>query len=240
MFTILKKELRAFFGNATGYIVVGIFLTLNGLLLWIIPGEYNILDAGYANVDGLFYLAPWLFLFLCPAITMRSFAEERQTGTWELLKARPLSDWAIVMGKYLASLLLVVISLLPVITYYFTVSYIAEPEGNVDAGAFWGSFIGLIFLAVIYVAIGVFASALSRNQVVAFIIAIVLSFFMLYGFSLIAGIFSAGNIAEIIENIGIQKHYNSMSRGVIDLRDLTYFFITSFVFLFLTERKIKY
>ena len=240
MFTILKKELRAFFGNATGYIVVGIFLTLNGLLLRIIPGEYNILDAEYANVDGLFYLAPWLFLFLCPAITMRSFAEERQTGTWELLKAKPLSDWAIVMGKYFASLLLVVISLLPVITYYFTVSYIAEPEGNVDAGAFWGSFIGLIFLAVIYVAIGVFASALSRNQVVAFIIAIVLSFFMLYGFSLIAGIFSAGNIAEIIENIGIQKHYNSMSRGVIDLRDLTYFFITSFVFLFLTERKIKY
>jgi len=144
------------------------------------------------------------------------------------------------MGKYLASLLLVVISLLPVITYYFTVSYIAEPEGNVDVGAFWGSFIGLIFLAVIYVAIGVFASALSRNQVVAFIIAIVLSFFMLYGFSLIAGILSAGNVAEIIENIGIQKHYNSMSRGVIDFRDLTYFFITSFVFLFLTERKIKY
>jgi len=239
MFSILKKELRAFFGSATGYIVIGIFLTINGLLLWLIPGEYNILDAGYANVDGLFYLAPWLFLFLCPAITMRSFAEERQTGTWELLKAKPLSAWAIVTGKYFASFLLVAISLLPTVIYYFTVSYIAEPEGNVDAGAFWGSFIGLIFLAAVYVAIGVLSSAISGNQVVAFIIAVVLSFFMLYGFNLIAGVISAGNIADMVESIGILKHYNFISRGVIDLRDLIYFFAISFVFLFFTERKIR-
>ncbi|MDR0812245.1 MAG: gliding motility-associated ABC transporter permease subunit GldF [Paludibacter sp.] len=239
MFAIFKKELHSFFGSATGYIVIGIFLALNGLLLWIIPGEYNILDAGYANADGLFFLAPWLFLFLCPAVTMRCIAEERQTGAWEWLRSKPLSAWAIVGGKYAASLALVLIALLPTVIYYFTVSYIAEPQGNIDAGAFWGSFIGLVFLAAVYVAVGVFASSVANNQIVAFITAVVLSFFMLYGFTLIASVSSTGSIADIIENIGIQKHYNSMSRGVIDLRDILYFLIASFVFLFFTERRIS-
>jgi len=144
MFTIFKKELRTFFSNATGYIVVGIFLLLTGLFLWVIPGEFNIPDAGYANVDGLFIISPWLFLFLCPAVTMRLFAEEKQTGTWELLTTKPLSKWAIVFGKYLAGWVLAVLALLPTILYYFVVLYLAEPAGNVDAGAFWGSFTGLL------------------------------------------------------------------------------------------------
>lgn len=238
MLSILRKELRTFFSNATGYIVIGIFLLLTGLLLWIIPGEYNIPDSGYANVDGLFYIAPWLFLFLCPAITMRLLAEEKQTGTWELLTTKPISKWAIILGKYLAGWILVVLALLPTITYYFAVSYLAEPAGNVDSGAFWGSFLGLIFLAAIYVAIGIFSSSLSNNQIISFVVAVVLSFFMLYGFDLIASFFTSGNTIQFIENLGIQAHYKSMSRGVIDSRDIVYFLIISFIFLFGTERRI--
>jgi ABC-2 type transport system permease protein len=239
MFSIFKKELRAFFSNATGYIVVGIFLVLMSLLLWIIPGEYNILDTGYANVDGLFYLAPWLFLFLCPAVTMRFFAEEKQTGTWELLITKPIGEMQIVLGKYFAGWLLVSIALLPTVIYYFSVSYLAEPQGNVDSGAFWGSFIGLFFLAAVYVAIGTFASSLTKNQVIAFIVAAALSFFFYYGFEVIAGFFTNGQLIQISETLGIHAHYKSMSRGVIDSRDVAYFIFITSVFFGLTSWRIR-
>ena len=239
MFSILKKELRAFFSNATGYIVIGIFLLLTGLFLWVIPGEYNILDSGYANVDGLFYLAPWLFLFLCPAVTMRLFAEEKQTGTWEMLLTKPLSKLQIVVGKYLAGLLLITLALLPTLLYYFSVSYLAEPMGNVDSGAFWGSFIGLFFLAAVYAAIGTFSSSLSNNQIISFVVAVVLSFFFYYGFEVLAGFFSSGKSIQLLEILGIHSHYKSMSRGVIDSRDLLYFVFLSGIFLYSTVWKIR-
>jgi ABC-2 type transport system permease protein len=239
MFSIFKKEIRSFFSNATGYIVIGIFLFLTSLFLWVIPGEYNIIDAGYANVDGLFYLAPWLFLFLCPAITMRLFAEEKQTGTWELLVTKPLSKFQIVLGKFFAGWLLVCIALLPTILDYFTVSQLAEPIGNVDSGAFWGSFIGLIFLAAVYVAIGTFCSSLSQNQIISFIIAVVLSFFFYYGFDLLASIVNSSQFIQAFESLGIHSHYNSMSRGVIDSRDVLYFIVLSASFLTATIWKIK-
>ena len=239
MFSVLKKELRAFFSNANGYIVIGIFLTLSGLFLWVIPGEYNVLETGYANVDGLFYLAPWLFLFLCPAITMRLFAEEKQTGTWELLTTKPLSKTQIVLGKYLAAWMLVLIALLPVILYYFSIYYLAEPVGNVDSGAFWGSFIGLIFLAAVYVAAGTFTSSLSSNQLVAFIIAVVTSFFLFYGFEVLTGFFISGQSVQLLDSLGIHAHYKSMSRGVIDSRDLVYFVFVSAAFLAATVWKVK-
>ena len=207
MFTIFKKELRTFFSNATGYIVIGIFLILTSLFLWVIPGEYNILDAGYANVDGLFYLAPWLFLFLCPAVTMRLFAEEIQTGTWELLVTKPVSKMNIVLGKYFAGLVLVTMSLLPVLLYYFSVSFLSEPQGNIDSGAFWGSFIGLFFLAAIYVAIGTFSSSLSGNQIISFVVAVVLSFFFYYGFEVLTGIFTSGQSIQLLDVLGINAHY---------------------------------
>ncbi len=238
MFTIFKKELRTFFSNATGYIVVGIFLLLTGLFLWVIPGEFNIPDTGYANVDGLFIISPWLFLFLCPAVAMRLFAEEKQTGTWELLTTKPVSKWAIVFGKYLAGWVLVVLALLPTILYYFVVLYLAEPAGNVDAGAFWGSFIGLLFLAAVYVAIGIFSSSLSNNQIISFVVAVVLSFFMFYGFDLLGSFFTSGQLVQTLEVLGIHAHYKSMSRGVIDSHDLVYFLIVTFIFLFFTERKV--
>ena len=239
MFSVFKKELRTFFSNATGYIVIGIFLLLTGLFLWVIPGEFNILDAGYANVDGLFYLAPWLFLFLCPAVTMRLFAEEKQTGTWELLVTKPLSKTQIVFGKYIAGWLLVVLALLPTLLYYFSVSYLAEPIGNVDSGAFWGSFIGLVFLAAIYVAIGVFSSSLSNNQINSFVVAVVLSFFFYYGFEVLTGFFTSGQSVQLLESLGIHAHYKSMSRGVIDSRDVLYFVVLSTGFLSATVLKIR-
>ena len=239
MLSILKKELRAFFSSVTGYIVIGIFLLLNGLFLWVIPGQFNVLDAGYANVDGLFYLAPWLFLFLCTAVSMRFFAEEKQTGTWELLATKPISEWQLVLGKYLAGTIVVILALIPTIINFFAVSFIAEPNGNVDAGQFWGSFIGLIFLASVYTAVGTFASSLSKNQIVAFIIGIVLCFFLYYGFDLFTSYFTSGRKMHFIENLGIHAHYKSMSRGVIDSRDVIYFLAVGTIFLTLTVWRVR-
>lgn len=240
MFSIYKKELSTFFSNATGYIVVGIFLLLTGFFLWVIPGSYNILDSGYANAEGLFVLAPWLFLFLCPAVCMRLFAEEKQTGTWELLITKPLSALQIVLGKYFAALTLVIIAVLPTALYYFSVAWLAEPFWNVDAGAFWGSFIGLLFLAADYVAIGIFTSSLTRNQIIAFIMAVVICFFMFYGFALIASFASYAQAIQHIENAGINAHYQSISRGVVDSRDIAYFILIAMLFLLFTKIKLSF
>lgn len=239
MISIFKKELQAFFSSTTGYVVIGIFLLLTGLLLWIIPGEYNILDNGYANVDGLFYLAPWLYLFLVPAITMRFFAEEKLTGTWELLITKPITYYQIVLGKYFAGTLLVILALIPTLIYYYTVSYLAEPIGNVDSGQFWGSFIGLALLAMVYVAISIFCSSFSKNQIIAFIISAAVCFFFFYGFDVLTSFVSGGNKIQFIENLGINAHYNSISRGVIDSRDVIYFAVVSMIFLQLTVWKVK-
>jgi ABC-2 type transport system permease protein len=239
MFSIFKKELAAFFNNATGYIVVAIFLLLNSMLLWVIAGQYNILESGYAHVDGLFYLAPWLFLLLCPAISMRMIAEEKQTGNWELLTTKPLANYQIVLGKYLASWVLVLVALLPCTLYYFTVWYIAEPLGNVDGGAFWGSFIGLLLLSGFYLAVGIYASSLSKNQIVAFVISVVLCFLCYYGFELLGSFFESAQLKQSLEELGIHAHYQSMSRGVIDSRDLMYFFISIGIFIVATVWKIK-
>ena len=239
MFSILKKELHSFFSSPVGYIIITVFLSLNGLFLWVIPGQYNILESGYANVDGLFYVTPWLFLFLCPAITMRLFAEEKQLDTWELLITKPLSTWSIVLEKFLAGWLLVLIALIPTIIYYFSVWYIAEPVGNVDAGAFWGSFIGLILLSLVFVAIGTFSSTLSNNQIISFVMAILISFVMFYGFELFSSLITNANISQTFEQIGINSHYKSMSRGVIDSKDISYFSLISFIFIYFTQLKIK-
>lgn len=239
MFSILKKELRSFFSSATAYIVIGIFLSVTSLLLWVFPGNFNILDTGYAHVEGLFFASPWLFLFLCPAISMRLFVEEKQTGTWELLITKPLTIWSLVLGKYFAAWILVLLALVPTIIYYVSVILLAEPIGNVDAGAFWGSFIGLVFLSGLYLSIGIFSSSISKNQIVAFVISIVISFFMFYGFELLSSFFSSGKWINFFDTIGINYHYKSMSRGVIDTRDVIYFLVSSMVFLLFTELKIS-
>jgi len=237
MFCIYKKEIAAFFSNATGYVVIGIFLLLTGLFLWIVPGVYNVLEGGYASADGLFELAPWLFLFLCPALCMRLFAEEKQNGTWELLVTKPLSATQIVLGKYFAALTVVLLALLPATLYFFTIGYIAEPIWNIDTGKFWGSFIGLVLLAAIYVSVGTFAAAVTRSQIAAFVNGAALCFFLFYGLDLLSAFFSGGRQIALIADMGIRAHYVSVSRGVLDSRDLAYSLLPVIVFLALAVRR---
>jgi len=235
IFTITKKELRSFFSSATGYIVLAIFLIGTALFLWVFPNQYNVLDSGYAALDGLFALAPMLFLFLCPAITMRLFAEEKQQGTLEMLLSRPISKLSLVLGKALSGWLLVIIALLGTLVWYFSINLLAVPAGNVDSGAFWGSFIGLLLLSGVYVSIGVFASSIADNQVVAFMIAAVLCFTLFIGFNFVGALFTNGATSQFISSIGIDYHYKSISRGVIDSRDLLYFIVVSAIFLWLSK-----
>ena len=232
IWNVLKKEFRSFFNTPVGYIVLAIFFVGAGLFLWIFPGEYNVLNSGYANIDGLFVLAPWLFLFLCPAVTMRLIAEEKQQGTIELLLTRPISTFSLVVGKFLSAWLIMLVALIPSIIWYATVYILAEPMGNVDSGAFWGSFIGLIFLASVYGSIGLFGSSITRNQLTAFVVSAVICFTMFYGFELIGSLFANGNTSLYLKNSGIHAHYQSMSRGVLDSRDMLYMFVTTALFLF--------
>ena len=238
MFVLLRKEFSSFFSSPIGYIVIGVFLVITGLFLWVFPGEYNILDSGYASIDGLFILAPWLYLFLVPAVTMRLFAEEKRTGTIELLLTRPVTHLNIVLSKYLAGVLLVLFSLIPTLLYFLAVWLMGDPVGNIDTGGTWGSYIGLFFLAAIYVSIGVFSSSLTDNQIISFIVSAVLCFFFYYGFDLLASLASSGTTENFIASLGINSHYESMSRGVIDSRDVIYYLVVIFIFLFLTKEVI--
>lgn len=235
MWALFFKEIRSFLSSLTGYIVIGVFLVITGLFLWVLPSESNIIDYGYANVDGLFIIGPFVFMFLVPAVTMRSFADERKSGTIELLFTRPLTDFQIIMAKYLAALALVVFSLLPTLIYYATVYYFGMPEGNIDSGGFWGSFIGLFLLGAVFVSIGIFSSAVTDNPVVSFVAAVLLSFFMYLGFQFIFSLSMFGDFDLFIKNLGISAHYSSISRGVVDTRDLIYFFSVIALFLFLTK-----
>lgn len=231
MLAIYKKEINAFFSSLIGYVVIGIFLVLMGLVLWVFP-DYSVLDGNYASLDGLFSMAPIIFLFLIPAVTMRTFAEEKQSGTIELLVTRPISDWQIVGGKFLACLTLVLFALIPTVLYYVTVYQLGAPPGNLDTGGIMGSYIGLLFLASAFVAIGVFASSLTNNQIVAFLLATFLCFFVYLAFDFLSRLpVFFGKTDDLVQALGIQYHYNSMSRGVLDSRDMVYFVSLSAVFL---------
>lgn len=232
MWVLFKKEVSSFFNSLTGYIVIIVFLLANSLFLWVFPGAFNVLDSGYANLDTLFIISPWIFLFLVPAVTMRLFAEEKRSGTIELILTKPLNGLQIVLSKYLAGLTLVLFSLLPSLIYFVSVYQMGNPIGNIDTGGTWGSYIGLFFLASIYTSIGIFSSSLTENQIIAFIISMLLCFFFFIGFESISGLGLLGEFDEILLNLGINEHYRSMSRGVIDSRDIVYFLgiITAFVF----------
>lgn len=240
MFSLLKKEIASFFGSLTGYVVVFVFLLATSLFLWVFPGNYNIPDSGYASLDGLFSLAPWVYLFLVPAVTMRLFAEEKRIGTMEVLLTRPLSVMQIVFAKFLAGLLLVSVSLLPTLIYFYSVYALGNPIGCIDTGGTWGAYFGLFFLAAIYVAIGLLASALTDNPVFAFILALFLSFLAYLGFDLVGAMQLPSAIQQLIIGFGINEHYTSISRGVVDSRDLVYFVSVVFLFLFLTSRIIHF
>ncbi|MFT3738286.1 MAG: gliding motility-associated ABC transporter permease subunit GldF [Breznakibacter sp.] len=239
MIALLKKEIAMFFSSLTGYLVVTVFLLVSGLLLWVMPGDLNILFGGYASLDALFFLAPWIYLFLVPAVTMRLFAEEKRAGTMELLLTRPLGELQIVTAKYLAGVALVFISLLPTLFYYWSVGQLANPVGNIDTGATWGSYIGLFFLASVYVAIGVFASSLTDNQIVAFVLAVLLCFLFFYGFEAISQIPGLKNGRDAFVFLGINEHYKSVSRGVVDSRDVVYFLSVVVLFIWGTKTVIS-
>ncbi len=235
MFTLFKKEINNFFSSLIGYIVIIVFLLVNSLFIWVFPGKFNILDSGYSTLQSLFILSPWIFLFLVPAITMRLISDEKKSGTIELLFTRPLSDFQIIFVKYLAGVSLVLFSILPSLIYFISVYYLGNPVGNIDTGATWGSYIGLFFLASVYASIGIFASALTQNQIIAFIVSMLLSFFFYIGFESISSLSFFKSIQGIIINFGIDEHYKSISRGVIDTRDIIYFTSIIAGFLFATK-----
>ncbi len=238
MLAILKKEINTFFASPIGYLVIGVFLLLNGLFLWVFKGEFNILDNGLANLSSFFLLAPWILIFLVPAVTMRSFSDEKKQGTLELLVTKPISHFQIVLGKYFGALVLILMALIPTLLYVYTVSQLGNPEGNLDMGSTIGSYFGLFFLIAAYTAIGVFASTLSDNQIVAFIIAVFICFFFYFGFEGLSNYTIFDNLIYM-ENLGMASHYNSMSRGVIDTRDLIYFISIALAFLVFTKLRIQ-
>lgn len=234
MLTIYKKELFAYFSSLVAYITIGVFLLVLSLFLWVFP-ETSILDYGYASLDSLFNTVPYLFMFLIPAITMRTFSEEKKEGTFELLATRPLTDWQIVIGKYLAALTLVLFALIPTLVYYISVYQLGVVKGNIDSGAVIGSYIGLFLLGAAFVAIGLFASSLTKNQIIAFTIAIFISFFAFSGFDSLSQILSLQKFDSVLINLGINEHYQSISRGVLDSRDLIYFLSVIVLFLLITK-----
>jgi ABC-2 type transport system permease protein len=239
MVQLLRKEISSFFNSLTGYIVIAVFLLASSMFLWVFPGEFNIPENGYASLDSLFVLAPWVFLFLLPAITMRLFADEKKSGTIELLLTKPFTDFQIIIAKYLSGILLGLFSLIPTLIYFLSVYMLGSEIGNIDTGGTWGSYIGLFFLAGIYVSIGLFASSITDNQIIAFLLGLIISFFFYIGFESISSIGFLEPVSEFILNLGINEHYKSMSRGVIDIRDVIYFLSIIALFLFLTKTVLE-
>ena len=223
MFALYRKEISSFFTTLTGYLIMLVFLVVTGLMLWVFRGDYNILDYGYAGLDGLFVMAPYLYLFLIPAIMMRMLAEEKRGGTMELLLTKPISEWQIVSAKFWSGLTLVVIALLPTVVYYVSVWMLGDPQGNVDSGAVAGSYVGLICLAAAFAAISLFASSLTNNQIVAFVVGALLCAFCYMGFGIVYRSGCLGKAGLVVDWLGLSHHYSSISRGVIDTRDLLYF-----------------
>ncbi len=239
MRSLYAKEITGFFSSITGYVVVVVFLVLNGLFIWVFPGEMNVLDAGYASLDTLFIIAPWIFLFLIPAITMRSFSEEKKSGNLDLLLTRPISELQIILAKYFAGVTVAAIAILPTLVFYISVILLGNPMGNIDSGGTLGSYLGLFLLAAIYVSIGIFASSLTENTIVAFVLSVLLCFFLYQGFNSVGYLSLTGKTGTFILNLGIDAHFKSMQRGVIDSRDLIYFLSVITLFILFTKTKLR-
>ncbi|MBL0741238.1 gliding motility-associated ABC transporter permease subunit GldF [Chryseolinea lacunae] len=234
MLQVLSKEFNSFLNSLIAYVVIGVFLLSMGLLVWVFP-ETSVLDYGYADMETLFSVGPYVFIFLVPAITMRSFAEEKKAGTLELLFTKPLTDWDVLTGKFLASLLLVLFALIPTVVYYYSIYSLGNPVGNVDTAGVMGSYVGLALLAAVFCAVGVFASCITPNQIVAFIVAAFLCFLLFSGFDSMASLsFWSANALQV-KQLGLLYHYESMSRGLIDTRDVVYFLSVIFLTLSITK-----
>lgn len=234
MLQVLSKEFNGFLNSLIAYIVIGVFLTAIGLLMWVFP-DTAVLDYGYADMDTLFLTGPYVFIFLVPAITMKTFAEEKKAGTIELLLTKPVSDWEIILGKFFANFLLVLFALAPTLLYYYSVYVLGNPPGNIDTPGVIGSYIGIAFLAAVFCAIGIFASSITPNQIVAFILAAFLCFLTFLGFDSISTmkIFSGEEL--LVKQLGILYHYDTMRKGLLDTRDVIYFLSMIFLMLSLTK-----
>jgi ABC-2 type transport system permease protein len=237
MKALLLREIKSFFGSPIGYLVIALFLLLNGLFLWVFDYGFNILNSGFADMAPFFTLSPWILIFLIPAVTMRSFSDEKKQGTLELLFTKPLSTWEIVNGKFFGAFVLILLALIPTIIYVFVISWLGNPQGNIDTGSTMGSYFGLLFLVAGYTAIGVFTSTLSENQIVAFISAMFLCFLFYFGFEGLASF--AGGFGTPVSKLGMDYHFKSICRGVIDTRDVIYFISITVLFLSLTVYKLK-
>lgn len=234
MIRVLTKEFNSFLNSLIAYVVIGVFLTGMGLLMWVFP-ETSILDYGYADMETLFALGPYVFIFLIPAITMRSFAEERKSGTMELLLTKPLTDWDIILGKFFACFLLVLFALLPTLIYYFSVSALGNPAGNIDTPGVIGSYIGLALLAGVFCSVGIVASSITANQIVAFILAAFLCFIVFSGFESISTLNVWSENTLLIKQFGILYHYEALSKGLIDSRDVIYFISVGALMLLISK-----
>jgi len=231
---VFAKEFSSFLNSLIAYMVMTVFLTAMGLLMWVFP-ETSVLDYGFADMGTLFSLAPYVFIFLIPAITMRSFAEEKKAGTMELLFTKPLTDWDIVLGKFFACFFLFLIALLPTLIYYFSINQLGNPTGNIDTPGVAGSYIGLILLGAVFCSIGLVSSTITSNQIMAFILATFLCFLVFTGFHSISLLPALANAALFIKQLGIFYHYQALSKGLIDSRDLVYF--SGLIFLLLLTTK---
>ena len=238
MWAIYSKELNLFFSSLIGYIVMGVFLLTTSVFLWILP-QFNIFEGGYATLNQFFLLAPYVFWFLIPALTMRTFAEERKAGTIEFLSSKPLTDVSIILGKYLASVTLVLISLLPTLLYYYSIVQLSTTNSDVDHGATIGSYIGLFFLGAVFTSMGIFASSLTDNQIVAFITSLLFCFGFYSLFDLLTDIDVFKNLDYLLTNLSLQQHYDSISRGIVDSRDLVFFISVIAFFLLSTHFRIQ-
>ncbi|MBN1414363.1 MAG: gliding motility-associated ABC transporter permease subunit GldF [Bacteroidales bacterium] len=239
MYYLFRKEISGFFSSLIGYIVIILFITITGLFLWVFKGPMNILEGGYATLDSLFIIAPWVFLMLIPTITMRMFSEEKRTGTLDLLLTRPLSETQIVLAKFTAALVLVILSLLPTLMYYFSVVLLGNPTGNLDTGGTWGSYIGLFFLAGSYAIIGLYCSSLTDNVIISFLLTVALCMLICFGFDQIGNLSMFNAAGALLMKLGIVEHYRSMSRGVIDSRDIVYFLALGIIFFLLTRYNLE-
>ncbi len=222
MLSILKKEFNSFLDSTIAYVVIGLFLLGTGLFLWVFP-ETSLLDYGYADLETLFSMTPFIYMFLIPAITMKSFSEEKRGGTMELLLTKPLTDWQIILGKYFAGLLLVLFSLAPTLVYYYSVYQLGFPKGNVDSAGVVGSYIGLVFLGAVFTSIGIFTSSISESQIISFIVGVFVCFLFHSGFTALSKLEFWGNMSSLVEALGIDYHYYTISKGLIDSRDILYF-----------------
>ena len=239
MWTIFKHELAALFTSLIAYVVIAVFIVFLGLMLFVFP-QSSILELGYANLDSFFDLIPSVLMFLIPAITMRSISEEKMLGTLDLLRTKPLKMPQIVLAKLLASFVLVLFSLALTLCYFYTVYKLGNPIGNIDEGATWASYFGVGFLSLCFVSIGIFASSLSQSQIVSFLIAVLLCFILYYGIDLISSLpVFYGKTDLLIQKFGAQYHYLSLSRGVIDTRDIIYFLSVSVFFFFMSVKMLE-